>query len=77
MSTPTFEQALSELEGIVKQLETGNMPLEESLKAYERGISLKKLCDHKLSQAQLKIEEIVAKGDQIETKPFTVSQSAT
>lgn len=70
MTTPSFEQALSELESIVKKLEEGNMPLEDSLKAYEKGIALKKLCDQKLNQAQLKIEEIVARGDQVDTQPF-------
>ena len=70
MKNVSFEEALQELEAIVRKLEEGNMPLEESVKAYERGISLKKLCDQKLSEAQLKIEEVMVNNDKITTKPF-------
>ena len=73
MSTPSFEKALAELELIVRQLEEGNMPLEESLTAYEKGIMLKKLCDQKLSQAQLKIEEIVAQDQNVVTQPSSLN----
>lgn len=54
----SFENALSELENIVKHLEKGEIPLEESISAYERGVALKKHCEAKLKDAQLKIEKI-------------------
>lgn len=61
----SFEEALSELEGIVKKLETGEAPLEESIAIYERGATLKAHCETKLKSAELKVEQIVqgASGD--------------
>ena len=59
----SFEDALSELEGIVGSLESGKAPLEESITAYERGIALKKHCETKLREAQSKIEKISLNDD--------------
>lgn len=53
-----FEDALKELEEIVRRLETGQSALEESIDAYDRGVQLKKHCEKKLKQAQSKIEKI-------------------
>lgn len=58
-----FEQALKELEGIVGQLEQGNVDLEQSIKIYERGEALKKHCEKLLSQAEKKIETIRLSSD--------------
>ncbi len=52
---PSFEAALQELEGIVQTLESGGAPLEDSLKAYERGVSLLGYCQATLGQAEQKI----------------------
>lgn len=54
----SFEEALSELEGIVRNLETGQTKLDESIAAYERGVALKKHCEKRLNDARLKIEKI-------------------
>ncbi len=54
----TFEKALQELEAVVKQLEAGDLALEEALKAYEKGAALKLLCEDKLKKAQLRIDNI-------------------
>lgn len=59
----SFEQALQELEKIVRHLEGGDTPLEESITAYERGVALKKHCEAKLKNAQLKIEKITLDQD--------------
>ena len=56
MSELTFEQAVVELEEIIKKLEVGKMPLEDAVRAFERGSELKKICEEKLKNAQLKIE---------------------
>ncbi|MDR1289118.1 MAG: exodeoxyribonuclease VII small subunit [Holosporales bacterium] len=56
MDDMTFEQAISELEEIIRKLEDGRMPLEEAVKAFERGSELRKFCEAKLKDAQLKIE---------------------
>ncbi len=55
----SFESALKELEGIVKQLETGEAKLEESLQLFERGIRLSRFCSQKLEEAEKKIEMLV------------------
>jgi exodeoxyribonuclease VII small subunit len=71
VETLSFESALAELEGIVKGLETGKTSLEESIEAYERGISLKKHCEKKLQEAQAKIEKITVGADgKVGTVPF-------
>lgn len=67
----SFEEALSELEGIVRDLETGKAPLEQSITAYERGIALKKHCETKLKDAQAKIDKItVAQDGTLATQPL-------
>lgn len=55
----TFEAALIELEEIIKKLEVGTLPLDEAISAFERGTFLKKFCDEKLKNAQLKIETLM------------------
>lgn len=60
----TFEEAFSELERVVKRLEDGKLPLEESLALYERGQTLAGLCSQMLDGAELKIEQITPQGDQ-------------
>lgn len=59
----SFEAALTELETIVRDLETGKAGLEESIRAYERGIALKSHCETRLRQAQEKIEKISVSPD--------------
>jgi exodeoxyribonuclease VII small subunit len=59
----SFEQALAELEGIVKQLESGDVELERSIAIYERGAALRAHCDGKLKDAELKVEKIVRGED--------------
>jgi exodeoxyribonuclease VII small subunit len=54
-SPPNFENALDELEGIVRAMEVGEMPLEDSLAAYQRGMGLLKYCQDQLSSAEEKI----------------------
>ncbi len=55
-TAPTFEAALLELEQIVQRLEKGELPLEESLVLYEKGVRLSRLCHAKLEEAEGKIE---------------------
>ena len=63
VSELTFEQAVVELEGIIKKLEDGRMPLEDAVKAFERGSELKKICEKKLKDAQLKIDILSEKSE--------------
>lgn len=59
ISQMTFEDALGELEAIVRQLEEGRAGLEESISAYERGAELKRHCEAKLQEAETRIEKII------------------
>ncbi|HVJ54599.1 MAG TPA: exodeoxyribonuclease VII small subunit [Aliidongia sp.] len=59
----SFEQALEELEGIVRQLEAGRFRLDESISAYERGAALKRHCETKLGEAKAKVEKIALAAD--------------
>ena len=59
----SFEDALKELEAIVKQLEGGLVKLDEAISAYERGALLKKHCEQKLAEAKMKVEKIVFAAD--------------
>ena len=59
----SFEEALNELERIVRDLESGKAPLDESVQSYERGVALKKQCEKKLKEAQTKIEKISSSSD--------------
>jgi len=61
--TMTFEDALARLEAIVYQLESGSLPLEESIKQFEEGMRLSKICGDKLSDAENKIEQLVKRND--------------
>ena len=63
VETLSFEDALSALETIVRDLETGKAPLEDSITAYERGVALKQHCEKKLREAQSKIEKITLGAD--------------
>ncbi len=59
----SFEDAMRELETIVKKLESGNTTLEESIEDYLKGTALKEHCYKKLSDARLKVEQIVQQAD--------------
>ena len=58
----SFEDALNELEKIVRQIEDGRGKLDEAITAYERGVALKRHCESKLKEAQTKIE-LITVGD--------------
>ena len=70
-SSGQFEQSLQKLEALVKNLETGTLPLEEALTAFQEGVGLVKQCQVLLSQAEQKVEILTkANADTVETKPF-------
>jgi exodeoxyribonuclease VII small subunit len=59
----SFEDALAELEKIVRALEGGQQKLEEAIAAYERGAKLRRHCEAKLAEAEQRVQAIVAAGD--------------
>ena len=72
VSRLTFERAIEELETIVKRLEEGKVPLEESLAIYERGEALKRRCEELLRLAEARVEKITldAAGKPIGAEPL-------
>ena len=54
----TFEKAIEELEDIIKSLEQGDVPLDNTIELYERGANLKDFCEKKLKDAEIKIKKI-------------------
>ncbi len=59
IATMNFEDALAELEQIVRRLEGGQVKLDEAISSYERGAQLKRHCERKLNEAQQRVDEIV------------------
>jgi exodeoxyribonuclease VII small subunit len=70
----SFERAIEELESIVKRLEDGKVPLEESVAIYERGETLKRRCEELLRQAEARVQKITldANGNPTGTEPLDV-----
>ena len=71
LSKLSFEDALVQLENIVRELEGGKIKLDDAVEAYEKATALKKFCEEKLKAAQLKIEKInVSPDGAISTEPL-------
>lgn len=65
-----FEKALQELETLVERLEKGELPLEESLKQFERGVALTRVCQAALREAEQKVEILTTRSGRETIKPF-------
>ena len=72
----SFDDALRALEDVVRKLESGEVPLDDSITLYERGEALRKACQTRLDAAQARIEKIVAgpDGQAAGTQPFDAEQ---
>jgi exodeoxyribonuclease VII small subunit len=70
MAKKTFEEALAGLEQITKDLENGNLSLEQSLKKFDEGIKLAEFCGKKLEDAQQKVEILQRKDGKLTASPF-------
>lgn len=66
----SFEEALAELEGIVRDLDDGRGELEGAIKAFERGTLLKRHCEAKLKEAEARIEKILPGAESLEAVEF-------
>ena len=66
-----FEQSLGELETVVKQLESADLPLEKALELFERGMHLSEACRKQLTEAETRVEILMKKGDDVEAEPFS------
>lgn len=68
--TPDFEAALEELEALVRKLESGDLPLDESLDEFKRGVALTRHCQTVLDRAQLTVEQLMNPDDESTAEPF-------
>ena len=62
----SFESAMGQLETLVSKMESGDLSLEESLRAFEKGVSLTRFCQDQLKKAELKVQELNSKGEFME-----------
>ena len=72
----TFEESLKQLETIVDQLERGDLPLEESLQLFEKGVGLSAICKQELDAAEGKVQTLIKQRDgSFKTDPFANEKS--
>ena len=72
MAKKTFEQAMKQLEKIVQDLESGDMPLEKAIKTFEEGIQLSKFCSEKLDETEKRITVLMQNSNgNISETPFS------
>jgi exodeoxyribonuclease VII small subunit len=69
-----FEQSLAELEGVVKELEKPDLPLEKALELFEHGVTVSEACRKQLADAETRIEILIKKGQGVEAEPFGPEQ---
>jgi exodeoxyribonuclease VII small subunit len=74
-AAPDFETAMRDLEELVDRLEQGDMPLEESLAAFERGVMLTRTCQTALKEAEQKVEILLKKAGDPVVEDFTPDES--
>ena len=71
-----FEDALSKLESIVEAMESGDLPLESLIAKYEEGVKLARVCQEKLAEAELKIQQLEKSGGgELKLKPLSLESS--
>lgn len=73
---PDFERALDELEKLVERLERGDLPLDDALRTFERGVELTRHCQSALKAAQQRVEILLKRNGQATTEPFTVAEES-
>ena len=66
----SFETCLDELEKVVRQLETGDLPLERSLELFEKGMALSETCRKQLENAETRVEMLIRKDGKLQPEPF-------
>jgi exodeoxyribonuclease VII small subunit len=74
--SPEFEQALAELESLVERLERGDLPLEEALSTFERGMELTRHCQNSLKAAQQRVEVLLKRSGRLEVEPFAIPEGS-
>ena len=73
-ANPNFEKSLAELEQLVEAMEEGDLPLEDALKHFEKGIALAASCQQALQKAEQKVQQLVEKNGELIEKPFDLDE---
>ena len=68
--TASFETGLQQLELIVKEMESGDLPLERALELFEKGMQLSETCRKQLEEAETRVEMLIRKEGKIQAEPF-------
>jgi len=72
----TFEVGLQELESIVKEMETGELPLERAIALFEQGMKLSEACRKQLEEAETRVEILTRRAGEIQAQPFKTNEKA-
>lgn len=67
---PSLEASLAELESVVRELETGDLPLERALALFEKGTQLSAACRKQLEDAETRVEQLIQRGNRLVAEPF-------
>jgi exodeoxyribonuclease VII small subunit len=74
---PDFERSLDELEKLVERLEHGDLPLDEALKTFERGVALTRTCQAALKTAQQRVEVLQTEGGEPQAVPYDAAEEGS
>jgi exodeoxyribonuclease VII small subunit len=75
-ATPTFEEGLQLLEHIVKEMESGELPLERAIALFEEGMKLSDACRKQLEEAETRVEILTRRAGEIQPQPFKNNEKA-
>ncbi len=67
----SFENGLQQLEGIVKEMESGDLPLERALELFEKGMKLSEACRKQLEEAETRVETLIKRAGEVAPEPFS------
>ena len=70
----SFEAGLDELESIVKQMESGELPLEKAIELFEKGMQVSEACRKQLADAETRVEMLVRRGQQVVAEPLEIDE---
>jgi exodeoxyribonuclease VII small subunit len=73
----SFETGLEQLEAIVKEMESAELPLERALELFERGVKLSGACRKQLEEAETRVEILMRRAGEVQPQPFGVDQPAS
>lgn len=71
----SFEAGLQQLESIVKEMESGELPLERALELFERGMKLSDVCRKQLQDAETRVEILIKRAGEMQPEPFSTNNS--